>query len=697
MPGSNYITPVEACRVLIIDDDRDFAESIHELLVAKQLQSAFICNADELIPILESFQPHIALIDIRLKNGDGVEVLRKIHEQYPAIICIMITGHAKTETAVEAIRYQAYDYLRKPVDAEDLLGSISRAYEKVCLQMQQKASEFALLTERDFVSSILDTTAALVLLLDRNACIIRFNKACENLTGYKANEVLGKQFFPLFMSAEEATISIDAFNTIIETGENIVLENNIQTRDGKLRFISWSNTLMPATNGSDEYVLATGLDITEAHRLSNQLSYQATYDSLTGLVNRMEFEQRLNRVLKTAKENDSEHALCYLDLDQFKVINDTSGHVAGDEMLRQLGQRLQSQVRKRDTLARLGGDEFGILFENCTIDQARNVANQIRESVQEFRFVWEDKSFSVGVSLGLVPIDGNSEGIIEIMRAADNACYTAKDQGRNRVHIYSPDDDELTKRHGEMQWISRINKALEEDKFHLYYQLIQPINPVSETDNSHYEVLLRLIDDDAGPILPDNFLPAIERYGLAPRLDRWVLKHVFDWFKRHPKELEGLSVCSINVSGHSLVDNDYLKLINELFDEGIVPAEKICLEITETAAIANLSNATRFINELKQRGCVFALDDFGSGLSSFAYLKNLPVDYLKIDGMFIKDILNDPFDLAMVKSINDVGHVMGKKTIAEFVEDKGVLEELRNIGVDYVQGYAISKPAPFLE
>ena len=320
-------------------------------------------------------------------------------------------------------------------------------------------------TERDFVSSILDTTAALVLLLDRNGCITRFNNACEILTGYDANEVLGKQFFPLFVSAEDRDASIDVFNTITQTGESTQLENHIQPREGNSRFISWSIKLMPEVNGKAEYVLATGLDITEARRLTTQLSYQASYDSLTGLVNKIEFERRLGRVLNTAKEGDSEHVLCFLDLDKFKAINDTSGHVAGDEMLRQLGQRLQLKVRKRDTLARLGGDEFGVLFENCTIDQARTVAEQIRESVQEFRFVWEDKSFGVGISLGLVPIDRNSEGIVELMRAADSACYTAKDQGRNRVHIYTPDDNELAKRHGGMQWISRINKALEEDKF----------------------------------------------------------------------------------------------------------------------------------------------------------------------------------------------------------------------------------------
>ena len=433
------------------------------------------------------------------------------------------------------------------------------------------------------------------------------------------------------------------------------------------------------------------LDITEAHELSRKLSYQATYDALTGLVNRHEFENRLDRVIKTARQDHTESALCYLDLDQFKVINDTCGHIAGDELLRQLGQVLQLNIRKRDTLARLGGDEFAVLLENCSLAQAERVANTIRQSIQEFRFVWEDKNFNIGVSIGLVPISHNSESITDVLRRADTACYTAKDKGRNRIHIYHPDDEELARRHGEMQWVSRLNIALETGQLQIWSQRIVPVCD-EMTRGEHYELLLRMEDSDGRLIAPGAFLPAAERYNISPRIDRWMTSTIFNWFSQHPDEFEKLSMCSINLSGQSLSNEEFLQEILQKFTDYGLSAKKFCFEITETSAIANLSSATYFITTLKEQGCSFALDDFGSGLSSFGYLKNLPVDYLKIDGLFVKDILIDPIDLAMVKSINDIGHVMGKKTIAEFVENREILEKLREVGVDFAQGYGIEKP-----
>ena len=438
-------------------------------------------------------------------------------------------------------------------------------------------------------------------------------------------------------------------------------------------------------------VLAAVEDITEARALSQQLRFQAAHDALTGLVNRHEFENRLERALKSAESGRGEHALCYLDLDQFKIINDTCGHVAGDELLRRLGRVLAQQVRRQDTLARLGGDEFGVLLENCSMHVAERVANVLRRTIEDFRFAWESQVFGIGVSIGVVPIQGAGETVSSILSAADAACYAAKDRGRNRIHIYHEGDVEVARRHGEMRWVTRIQTALEENRFELARQPIVPLFTRSEPD-THYELLLRMRDEEGSIVAPEAFLPAAERYNLSVRLDRWVIREAFRLLTQDPAHLQKLFLCSINLSGVSLADEDFLIFVTtELASTGIPPA-KVCFEITETAAIANLSGAMRFIEVLRRIGCRFALDDFGSGLSSFAYLKSLPVDFLKIDGVFVKDIVHDPIDRELVRSINEIGHVMGKQTIAEFVESEEILAALGELGVDYAQGFELGKP-----
>jgi len=441
------------------------------------------------------------------------------------------------------------------------------------------------------------------------------------------------------------------------------------------------------------------LDVTEAHELSSQLSYQATYDELTGLVNRREFEERLQETIDLAHEEKTENVLCYLDVDQFKVINDTCGHMAGDEMLRQLAQVLHRCIRRNDTLARLGGDEFGILLENCPLKNAIVTADNIRQVVQEFRFVWEDNTFNIAVSIGLTPISQVAESISDVLRRADTACYVAKDGGRNRIHVFQFDDQELAERHGEMKLVSTINAALDENRLELWQQTITHVDKLNkklEAGYVHFELLLRMRDRDGTLVGPESFLPSAERYDLATRIDRWVLDAMFSWFNKYPEQLDELEMCAVNLSGQSLSDEKFLNEIVEQLSSSNIPAEKICFEITETAAILNLAKASQFIKTLKRLGCSFALDDFGSGLSSFAYLKSLPVDFVKIDGFFVKDVVTDPVDLAMVKAINDMAHAMGKLTIAEFVEDKEILQKLVDLGVDYVQGYGIAQPAPLI-
>lgn len=430
---------------------------------------------------------------------------------------------------------------------------------------------------------------------------------------------------------------------------------------------------------------------------TERLSYQATHDALTGLVNRREFERRLEKALVGAREGGTQHALCYLDLDQFKIVNDTCGHVAGDELLRQLTVLLQGKVRDTDTLARLGGDEFGVLLNNCPLAQAQIVADLLRQTVKDFHFVWQDKPFVVGASIGLVSIDRESESMAHVLSCADRACYAAKELGRNRVHVYRAEDSEMALRQGEMNWVARITNAIEENRFRLYYQTIMSLNDSEE--GLHFEILLRMLGENGEIIPPMAFIPAAERYNLMPSVDRWVVSTAFGmyWgiFANQARDVR--HTCTVNLSGPSLCDEYFLDFIKRQFVLYQVPHDQICFEITETAAITNLTRAMAFIRELRSLGCRFSLDDFGSGLSSFTYLKNMPVDYLKIDGSFVLNMVDDPMDHAMVAAINKVGHVMGLKTIAECVENEAILEQLRALKVDFAQGFSIKRPAPLLE
>ncbi len=500
----------------------------------------------------------------------------------------------------------------------------------------------------------------------------------------------------------------DVFRASVEPAELVVLaltfSKRQQFRDVRLRFRhldnhhrDWSLSGKPVYDDAGEFLgyRGTGTDITEAQNLARELVHQASHDGLTGLINRHSFEERLKRAIQTARQEGIEHVVFFIDLDQFKVINDTCGHTAGDELLRQVSRLLEEQVRQRDTLARLGGDEFGVLLEHCPIEQATRVAQSILDAVAKVHFNWEGQSFRIGASIGIVPVSDLSGDIGEIMATADSACYAAKDRGRQRYHIYHPDDAELAERFGEMRWVSRINQALDSDAFELFYQTIMPVSPsAGENAKAHYEILLRMRGENNTWFPPGAFLPAAERYGLVSKLDRWVVRSTLDWLQSHPQHLTELELCSINLSGHSIGDEDFLEFLLHCIEQHAVPAEKLCFEITETAAISNLASASGFIQKLTAQGCRFSLDDFGSGLSSFAYLKSLAVDFLKIDGIFVREIASSNVDRAMVKSINELGHVTGKQIVAEFVENESILNVLRELGVDYAQGYGIARPAP---
>ncbi len=440
-------------------------------------------------------------------------------------------------------------------------------------------------------------------------------------------------------------------------------------------------------------------DITAAHELSQQLSYEASHDALTGLCNRRELELRLQRALEMSQATGAQHAMLFLDLDRFKIVNDTCGHVAGDELLRQLGDVLQHRVRNNDIVARLGGDEFAVLLHNCRAEAAEQIANNLLKTVEQFEFIWGTNKFSLGASIGLVVIDSHFKRLTQVMNAADSACYAAKDAGRNRVAIYQEDSQLLERRHGEMEWVARAKRALVENRLFLE---AQEIRPLSQPEGGaprlpHYEMLLRMRDESGRVVPPGAFLPAVERYNLSIRYDRWVLATALQWVGANGEALKRAAKIFINLSKDTVADPETAEFVRQSLASSGVDPRRIGFETTENVAVGNLGRANALIMALRRLGCSFALDDFGSGVSSFAYLKALAVDHLKIDGMFVGNLAQDRVDYAMVRSIKEIGHVMGKIVIAESVESEAALEKLQEIGVDYAQGFVIGGPKPLTE
>ncbi|GMQ77442.1 MAG: hypothetical protein BMS9Abin01_2790 [Gammaproteobacteria bacterium] len=652
-----------------------------------------------LVAVLEQIGPDIQAID----QADAMS-LRLIQARLASLEPVLSELHRNAylqSSASHDLPASDLQGVRKTIILT-LLGTVLSAAVLVVLLLRQRRRATKLLEDARRTAEALhlsqravEATSNGILITDHrheDHPIVYCNPAFERMTGYTRDEVLGRN--PRFLQGgDNEQDELGKIRAAMGAGGDYrgVLKN--YRKDGTL---FWNQLRMsPVFDDSGHLTHYVGIqtDITESYNLTQQLSYEATHDSLTGLVNRAEFERYLQRALRRSHADGSEHALCYLDLDQFKIINDSSGHIAGDELLRQLAEVLKAKVRKSDLLARLGGDEFAVLVEHCTLQDAERVADVLRKAISEYRFQWDGKSFAVGVSAGLVPITPLTVSMTEVLKAADAACYAAKNAGRNRIHIYREGDAELSKRYGEMRWVSRINEALEKERFALRFQ---PIVPVI-ADNAgywRYELLLSMRDDDGAMVSPGAFLPAAERYGLSVKIDCWVVASAFSWLSTHPAELAQTELCSINLSGPSISDKSFLGFVIDQLEAKGVPAGKICFEITETAAITNLSSAARLISTLRGLGCSFALDDFGSGVSSFAYLKNLAVDMIKIDGVFVKDICDDPVSRALVKSINDMGHAMGKRTTAEAVESQEIFEELRRIGVDYAQGYGITAPRP---
>jgi len=554
-----------------------------------------------------------------------------------------------------------------------------------------------LIHDKELAINTLHSIADAVLTSDQQGNATYLNSVAAELTGWTAEQALGKKATDIFNikslddSLEALQHPIDqCLQGMISPPQQCLLVN----RERVEKVIETSaapigNSNLDVIDG----VIVIFHDISKEHHLRQQLTHQASHDALTGLYNRRELEFRLNSLINTAKATRQSHSLLYLDLDQFKVVNDTAGHLAGDALLRQLVTVIQGRVRGDDTFARLGGDEFAIILKNCPIERASGVAISFINTVHDFRFVWEDKTFEVGVSIGIVPINAHSENIAAVLSRADLACYAAKQAGRNRMYVIDDNDKISNTKQNEIH-SSHLLKALEEQRFVLYRQ---PIVSLQSNDNEvNYELLIRMKDEQGVIILPGGFLPAAERYNLISQIDKWVIHKVLSHLAQNPPNQKSTGVFSINLSAASLNDPTFLQFIQKELSQLTVTTQLICFELAETAVVSSLDKASHLMNEMNKLGFRFALDNFGSGFSSFGYLKQLPIDYLKIDGKFVRDMMTDPVDRVIVESMHHIGHEMHIKTIAEWVEDEATRAVLQQTGVDFAQGFSIGKPEPFL-
>lgn len=562
---------------------------------------------------------------------------------------------------------------------------------------ERKALELALSNEFERTRVTLSSIGDAVITTNEREEVEYLNPIAEQLTGWTLADAVGLPVSTVFNIVNQHT-RLTAKNPIAhclkERGiVGLARDTVLISKDGKEYAVEDSAAPIFTTGDLITGVVMVFRDVTGQRILRQEVERRASHDHLTGLANRGEFDRVLLEMFESSMATGVSHALCCIDLDQFKIVNDSCGHSAGDVLLKEVSALLLKTVRAKDLVARVGGDEFALLLEGCDLNSAQRISQQICEKVAQIRVQHGSNSFRVGASIGVVPLDGRWGNAQEAQQAADAACFAAKDEGRGRVHIYEELDKAIIEQHGQMQWATRLQQAIYENRFELYAQPIMSLGQDVE-QGLHFEVLLRLREADGSLVLPGVFIPSAERFGLAPQVDRWVVNHVFEWIKSHADKMEKVHVIAINLSGKSICDRDFHQFLIAALDRDQVPVHKISFEITETAAIGDLNIAIEFIDMLHQRGAKISLDDFGSGMSSMAYLKHLPVNYLKIDGQFVKDMADDKVDRAMVRSINEIAHLTGKVTIAEFVENADILMLLKDLGVDFAQGYHIGKPKP---
>ena len=556
-----------------------------------------------------------------------------------------------------------------------------------------KKTEKQLYFEKELAQITLHSIGDGVITVDKDYVIQTINPVAEILADVKRKDAIGKNILSIYdgdKTSQQSKISEKLSNSKVKRS---LFDFSLTKKDGTKFEVE--HTIAPIVEKNKTILGAVIIlrDVTEVRTMEKRLSYEASHDTLTGLVNRREFEVRLKQTLRNAQTENIVHSICFLDLDKFKIINDTSGHAAGDEFLKQVSNTIQSVLRQTDILARLGGDEFGIILNSCSIKQAKRISDEIIKKIRTTRFIWDGNSFETGASIGIVPVTKESVSASDVMDSVDAACYEAKNKGRNCTQIFEPHDTDFVKHQVKTSWLTKIKTAINENHFELYFQELEHISSTKPTPMT-VEILLRL-NDEGEIISPDSFIPTAERYNLMPIIDEWVIRNTFKFVKRFKAKHDREIRVAINLSGQSLSEDSILNLITETLNANkLLYKDSICFEITETAAIANMSKAIEFIARVKNMGCTFSLDDFGSGLSSFSYLKNMDVDHVKVDGIFIRDIHTDPINKIFVESIHNISKIMGIKTTAEYVENEEILNCVKSIGIDYAQGYHISKPTP---
>jgi diguanylate cyclase (GGDEF)-like protein/PAS domain S-box-containing protein len=687
----------EPIKILIVDDDRDDYIITRDLLgeVKEARYELEWANAyDKALEFIGAKEYDVYLFDYRLGAHTGLELLRELVTRGRRAPIILLTGQDDHEIDLEAIKSGASDYLIK----NDLKSSVLERAIRYALERRKMEDE--LFQEKEQAIVALESIGDSVIITDMNGNINRLNRVAEKITGWSIQEAQGLPFVDIIKLINEDTGKpIDNPITHVLTQNAIInfpSQTIIMSRDNHEYAIE--GTASPIHNRESQIIgiILVIHDVTSAREMSRKMAYQASHDSLTGLFNRSLFEESLQQSLDTTNSQKTEHVLLYLDLDRFKIVNDTCGHFAGDQLLKQVASVMKQTIRHIDIIARLGGDEFGIILTNCPFSKANDVGAKICRAIRDLHFTWNDKEFSIAVSIGAVSINADSDSAAHLLSIADQSCYIAKEKGGNRVHLYTENDSELMARRGEMQWISIITQAFEKNRFCLYYQ---PIIPIDGKQQERYEILIRLFNEEGGIISPLAFLPATQRFNMMTAIDRWVIQTYFSFFETNFSVAapETIPFCNINLSGSALNDDYFLEFIKGQFDRHNVPPKFICFEITETIAFNNYNKAIQFIKELKDLGCSFALDDFGSGLSSFNYLKHLPIDYIKIDGNFIRSLLDNQIDRIIVESITQVGRKLGIQTIAESVEDEAIFKIIKEIGVNYAQGFWYSNPKPLEE
>jgi len=710
----------EQCRILVVDDQATVRMLLRRMIENCGYSVTERSTGEGAISAVNQESFSLVLLDIVMPDMNGVEVLKKIRRQYSMseLPVIMVSVKGESGDIVKALDSGANDYLIKPIDHLVLCARIKS-------HLTHKQTEDELIrTRNELEQRVRDRTATLLEanealekeVTERRLIDERLTEAqriahlgiwemnLKTNSNYWSNEVYdifgvsSDSFIPSpekvieFVHPDDQELVLNHVSHITGTDKPFNLKYRIVRPDGNIRYLHGQGKAIRDEQGVPLRFVGAILDITQLSELSERLNYQSSHDPLSGLLNRREFEFRLNHALEMSKSEESEHVLCYLDLDQFKIINNTYGHTAGDELLRQLSRYLQQILRKRDVFARMGGDEFGLLLEYCNLSEAKRILDSVREALDRFEFEWENRIFTVTASIGVVPVNKDSGSLTETLSMVDIACYAAKEAGRNRVYIHTGEKDSAGQRRKEMYWVERINLAMQEDRFYLYYQPIIALN--NSLQDTHFELFIRMKDESGNIVQPGAFLPAAERYGLSSRIDRWVIQTAFSWIEACARSPRHNYCFGINLSGQSLAHEEMLEfLLGEIKHKKISPVN-VYFEITETAAIENFKNAQSFIKGLKKKGFRFALDDFGSGLSSFSYLRNLDVDFLKIDGQFVKNIAQNKIDYEMIVAIDRICKTMAKKTIAEFVEDESTVEKLREIGIDYGQGYYFGRPQP---